>query len=168
MVHCQHNPRTVLVTTSKEDHTLRIVGSKVKFCWKAVIEKERKTMRNVSFSKSLSIKIQCTLSNRYCFIRGAITPMSFGLYSLIHTKMAGVSPESEPVIQRRSRSKLNHDWVCVKCESIIFKGLDLHTNGCCQNKMSWRSKWTCQDFSVDFREDERQNMTRWENKATWK
>lgn len=52
MVHCQHNPRTVLVTTSKEDHTLRIVGSKVKFCWKAVIEKEWKQTMNVCVLRS--------------------------------------------------------------------------------------------------------------------
>lgn len=39
MMHCQHNPWTVEVTAGEKDHPLRIVGTEVKFCWKAGKEK---------------------------------------------------------------------------------------------------------------------------------
>lgn len=32
MVHCQHNPRAVLVTSSEKNDTLGIVGAEIKFC----------------------------------------------------------------------------------------------------------------------------------------
>lgn len=40
IVHCQHNPGAVLVTSSEKNDTLGIVGAEIKFCREAVMREE--------------------------------------------------------------------------------------------------------------------------------
>lgn len=46
VVHCQHDPRAVLVTSGKKNDTLGIVGAEIKFRREAVTRKEGRTNNN--------------------------------------------------------------------------------------------------------------------------